>query len=116
MAYRFLSIFFTGLMMMATSAFADDPGINLTIRNRQFMPQQLAVPPNTKVALLVSNEDSLPMEFESYDLSTEVIVPSKSKVKIYIGPLTPGQYVFFNDFNRAMRGAVQVILPAKAGG
>ena len=59
-------------------AFAAAPKIS--IRNQQFAPAQLTIPANTKVELLVVNEDDLPAEFESYDLSQEVVVPGHSQV------------------------------------
>ena len=114
MVHRFSLLIVSSLLLVTASAFADDLSVRLTLRNQQFVPQQISAPADTKVALLVSNEDNLPMEFESYDLSSEVIVPGKGKTKIYIGPLTPGRYTFFNDFNRVAQGTVVVKSSSKA--
>ena len=69
-----------------------------------------------QVKLLIHNQDSLPAEFESYDLSREVVVPGHSSVTVYIGPLSPGRYNFFNDFNHAAQGWVVVAAPVSNPG
>lgn len=109
-----LSVFLFG----AAAAFAATPSLQLTIKNRVFAQTNLSIPANTKVKLIVKNEDSIPAEFESTDLSREVIVPGHSSIVVYIGPLPPGKYNFFNDFNHAAQGWVVVSAPettAKAG-
>jgi hypothetical protein len=62
------------------------------------------------VQLIIKNDDDLPAEFESYDLSREIVVPSHSQVKVFIGPLDPGRYRFFNDFHQESEG--WVVVPA----
>jgi len=78
----------------------------LTMHNKQFEPKQLEVPSGVKVKLVVRNLDAIPAEFESYDLSREIVVPGHSEIEVYVGPLEPGRYEFFNDFNHDMQGAV----------
>lgn len=75
---------------------------------RHFVPQSLTLPAGKKVRLTVHNHARLPAEFESYDLSREVVVPPGGTVHIYVGPLKPGKYHFFNDFNPAARGWIVV--------
>lgn len=74
--------------------------------NQKFDPDKLIVPAGTRVRIVLRNLDSIPGEFESYDLSREVIVPGHSEVAIYVGPLNPGTYQIFNDFNLAMQGSI----------
>ena len=93
---------------------ADAPSPQLNIRNQQFVPVQLTIATGAKVELLVVNEDALPAEFESYDLSREVVVPGHSQVKIFIGPLQPGKYRFFNDFHQQSEGWIVVVAPGAA--
>lgn len=81
------------------------------MQNQKFVPDKLLIPAGTRVRILLRNLDSTPDEFESYDLSREVIVPEHSEVAIYVGPLTPGTYQIFNDFNLSMQGWIV----AKAG-
>lgn len=97
-------------------AFAGTPSIKLLIQNQRFSPEEIAVPANAKVELVVINQGSLPAEFESFDLSREVVVPGGSTVKVYIGPLAPGRYNFFNDFHREAQGWVVVTAAPDAAG
>ncbi len=83
----------------------------LALHNGQFEPRELALPQGVKVKLIVRNMDDAPAEFESYDLSREVVVAAHGEVAMYVGPLQPGNYEFFNDFNRAMQGKI-VVKPA----
>lgn len=93
-----------------TALAAEEPPL-LTMHNKQFEPQQLEVPGGVKVKLVVRNQDAMPAEFESYDLSREVMVPAHGEIEVYVGPLEPGRYEFFNDFNHDMQGVV-VVKPA----
>ena len=101
-------------LAFAAPALADDVVTKqLAISQHRFSPGELPVPPGVRVKLLVRNDDSLPAEFESYDLSREIVVPGHSQVTIYIGPLKPGRYRFFNDFDQSVQGWVVVGEPAK---
>lgn len=108
-------VLLAGSLLFGTAALAaEPPALQLTIKNRVFTETNLQIPANTKVKLIVKNEDSIPAEFESTDLSREVIVPGHGSVVVYIGPLSPGKYNFFNDFNRAAQGWVVVNPPGQA--
>lgn len=109
MPFRFmLVIALSGAFAFPGLALAADSSPVLVIHGQQFEPRELALPAGTKLKLVIRNQDALPSEFESYDLSREVIVPANGEVTIYVGPLEPGRYQFFNDFNHAMQGAVVV--------
>ena len=45
-------------------------------------------------------------EWESYELNREKVVPAGGTTNIYLGPLTPGTYPFFDDFNQAVTGQI----------
>lgn len=94
------------------AASAADP-ISLEIKGQAFVPYEISVPAGMKVLLLVKNDDDLPAEFESTDLSREIVVPAHSQVKVYIGPLDPGRYRFFNDFHQESQGWVTVAVAGK---
>ncbi len=100
-------------MLAGNAALAAEATAQLVIRAQHFAPEQLELPQGQKVKLTIRNEGDLPAEFESYDLSREVIVPPHGSVVVYVGPLQPGRYGFFNDFNPAMKGNV-VVSPAAA--
>jgi plastocyanin len=102
------------LAFTAVAQAADEtPTAQLEIAQHRFSPRELRVAPGVRVKLLVRNDDALPAEFESYDLSREVVVPGHSQVTVYIGPLEPGRYNFFNDFDRSAQGWVVVGQPTK---
>lgn len=85
----------------AGAADSPDPGAYvLTIKAHKFEPAELTVPANTKVRVLVKNADSTPEEFESYELKREKVIAGNSEATIFIGPLAPGTYPFFGDFNQ----------------
>ena len=87
------------LLASPLSARADDLVFSLTIRDHRFEPAELQIPAGTKVKLLIKNLDSTPEEFESSELHREKVVPPGQEVTVFIGPLDPGTYPFFGDFN-----------------
>jgi RPA family protein len=94
---RFLLILLLSLFSM--SAMAEVKEYTLTLRNHKFVPAQLTIPANTKVKLLIVNEDSTPEEFESHELNREKIVTGKGRITVFVGPLKPGKYPFFGEFH-----------------
>lgn len=103
-ALTFLAV----LSLIPTVYAAESATAQLVIKNQAFTVQELALPADTKIKLVVENQDSIPAEFESYDLSREVVVPGHSSVVVYLDPMSPGRYNFFNDFNHAAQGWVVV--------
>jgi hypothetical protein len=89
----------SALCLFSASALADVQEYKLVIRDHRFVPAQLVIPANTKVKLLVVNEDSTPEEFESHELNREKIVTGKGKITVFVGPLKPGKYPFFGEFH-----------------
>jgi plastocyanin len=88
-------------------AHAADQEIALVIKNHRFEPAELKVPAGQRVKLVVHNQDITAEEFESYALNREKIVPAGAKTTIFIGPLKPGRYAFFGDYNQATaQGAI----------
>jgi plastocyanin len=88
------------LTAFVTGARADDAQARLVIRDHRFEPAELAVPAGKKVKLVIENQDATAEEFESYELNREKVVPARSTVTIYVGPLEPGRYPFFGDFHK----------------
>ena len=80
------------------------PSFDLTLAGHRFTPAELTVPAGRKFILHVANKGTAPAEFESSDLRREVVVPPGARVVIYVGPLRPGPYVFFDDFDPQTRG------------
>jgi plastocyanin len=100
------------VLMLASAwgpAWSAEPEVLLVIKNHRFEPAELKVPAGQRVKLVVHNQDGTPEEFESHSLNREKVIPAGSKVTIYIGPLKPGRYAFFGEYNEATaKGAVVV--------
>jgi hypothetical protein len=87
-------------LWLSPAAVANEvPEIRLVIRDHRFEPAELVVPAATKFKLLVDNQDATAEEFESYELNREKIVGPKATITVWIGPLEPGRYPFFGEFN-----------------
>jgi len=86
-------------LLMAPLAQAKTPVFEIEIRDHLFRPSELRIPAGTKVKLIVYNRDPTPEEFESYELNREKVILGGRKANIFIGPLEPGTYPFFGEFN-----------------
>lgn len=86
------------LIAYSAAAYGDDYVI--TIKDNQFSPQELTIPADQKVKIVVKNLDATPAEFESSDLSREKVVSANSEIIINLGPLKPGSYSYVDDFHR----------------
>ena len=86
-------------LMFSSVCLAGKPVVDLVIRDHLFYPSQLIVPANVKFKLRVDNQDPTPEEFESYELNREKVILGSRKATIFIGPLAPGTYPFFGEFN-----------------
>jgi len=80
-------------------ALAGTPVFTLRIKNHLFEPDELVIPANRKVKLIIHNDDLSPEEFESYELNREKIIMGKRKGTVFIGPLPPGVYPYFGEFH-----------------
>lgn len=96
------------LVFTALPALAADPALTIAIRDHQFVPAQITVPANVKVELTVRNDQNVPAEFESNSLHREKVVPAGASTSVFVGPLQPGRYEFFDDFNPSTRGFLVV--------
>jgi len=85
--------------LYAVSAYAATPEFRIEIKDHLFFPAELTVPANTKVKLRIFNLDPTPEEFESYELNREKVIVGNSQTVIFIGPLLPGDYPYFGEFN-----------------
>jgi plastocyanin len=88
---------------------ADDTvSLSLILKNHQFDPAEVHAPPGKQIAIHVKNLNDIVSEFESSDLHFEKIVPVGSEVTVYVHPLQPGRYNFYDDFHRATQGYLVV--------
>jgi len=96
---RIVLIALVALVPIAAFA-ADLPEYKLTIRDHKFAPAELVIPANTKVKLIVVNEDATAEEFESHELNREKVVTGNASINVYVGPLKAGRYPYFGDFHQ----------------
>jgi hypothetical protein len=88
----------------AMPALADDPVIAITLKDHQFEPTEVPVPAGIKLKVQVSNEQTTTAEFESKVMHFEKIVNAGGQIIVYVGPLQPGSYEFYDDFHHATVG------------
>jgi hypothetical protein len=94
------SIVGTGVVVLLAAAPVQAEDVySLTIKDHQFTPAELTIPADTKVKILVKNNDPTPEEFESTELHREKVVAGGGEITVFVGPLSPGSYAFFGDFN-----------------
>jgi plastocyanin len=87
--------------LVPLAASADDvPEYKLTIHNHRFSPAELVIPANTRIKLVVDNQDATAEEFESHQLDREKIVTGNASINVSISPLKPGRYAYFGDFHQ----------------
>lgn len=96
-----------GLIGSVSSALAADHEAKLTLQNHRFSPEELVVPAGKKVKLVVENKDATAEEFESHDLNREKVVAGNASIVLYIGPLSPGRYSYYGEYNeKTARGVI----------
>ena len=96
------------VLLSASAGAADVPTFTLEIRDHLFYPSELVIPADTKVKLIVVNLDPTPEEFESYELNREKVIMGRARAVIFLGPLPPGSYPFFGEFNpKTAQGTVK---------
>ena len=100
--------FAAALLVFALPVRADDLTIPLRVGSQGFEPAQVAAPAGARIRLEVSNETATPIEFESFELNRERVVPPGQKVTVYLSGLSVGKYEFFDDFNQKRRGVLTV--------
>jgi heme/copper-type cytochrome/quinol oxidase subunit 2 len=97
------------LLFWLPTAWGKTPVFEVEIRDHLFHPEDIHIPANTKVKLVLYNRDATPEEFESYELNREKVIMGGRKANIFIGPLEPGTYPFFGEFNpKTAQGRVVV--------
>ena len=96
----------SALSVAITPLQAAEPEVQLAIKAHRFEPAELKVPAGQRIRLVVHNQDPTPEEFESHSLNREKVIPGGSRATIYIGPLKPGRYSFFDEFHTELPAGV----------
>lgn len=105
-----LSVFAVALLTVVAwkSDAASEAVFHLAIVKQAFEPDTLTILAGERVKIMVMNKDTVPAEFESNDFKREVVIPGKAELPVYVGPLEPGTYHFFNDFHPQSKGTLIV--------
>lgn len=106
-------------LLSETQAQTDNTVLTVDVRisKHLFIPAQVIVPANTRFRLRVINEDKTPEEFESAALNREKVIMGESEGIIFLGPLAPGEYSFFGEFNpRTAQGRLIAQTPSETPG
>lgn len=88
-------------IFLALPIFAAPVEFRVNIRDHLFVPDVIRVPADQKIRLRIINLDTTSEEFKSFELNREKIIAGNSEAVIFIGPLPPGEYPFFGEFNPA---------------
>lgn len=99
------------LLLLTLPVVAEQKVFELQIKDHLFQPSVLYVPAGEKVKLLVLNQDPSPEEFESFSLNREKVILGKGKATLFVGPLQPGKYQFFGEYNPDSAQGVLIALP-----
>jgi hypothetical protein len=89
-------------------ALAQYATVEIAVKDKKFEPAELKAPANARIVIHITNRDATAMEFESKDLKVEKVVAANGEGIVRVGPLKPGKYEFFDDFNLSNRGTLVV--------
>jgi plastocyanin len=113
-AHRSIGVCIAAALLAAVAigcsgARAEDPvSLSVTMKDHQFEPAELHAPPGKPIAIHLKNLNTIVSEFESSDLHFEKIVPVGAEAVVYVRPLQPGRYNFYDDFHHATQGYLVV--------
>ena len=96
------------VVALAGPVLAQEPTVTIAIKDHQFVPNEVPIPAGVRVELTIRNQQATPAEFESASLHREKVVPPGGSASVFVGPLQPGRYEFFDDFHPASRGFLVV--------
>jgi plastocyanin len=111
---KIIDISLAALLAAALSLAAHDAraentvSIALTIKNHLFDPAETHAPAGKQIVFHIKNLNDIVSEFESSDLHFEKIVPAGSEAVVYVHPLKPGRYNYYDDFHHATQGYLVV--------
>lgn len=88
--------------VLAAPAYAgEEPAYLIVLKDHVFSPAVLELPADRKVKVTIRNADDSEAEFESNSLNREKVLAPKSEITVFLGPLKPGTYEYFDDLHMA---------------
>jgi len=97
-----------GLLVLVPAARADDRSVPLAVADHGFTPAEIEAAAGERLRIEVTNRTAAAIEFESFELNRERVVPPGQTVAVYVSGLSPGRYEFFDDFHQERRGTLVV--------
>jgi hypothetical protein len=95
------------LFAMQARAVADDlQTYKLELKGHKFTPAELRVPAAKPFWIVVTNNDDEADEFEMGAPTLEKMIQPGAEGRLWIRPLAPGRYTFFDDFHPDAQGAI----------
>ena len=108
-AARSMSALALGLLLaLAATARGEERSIALAVAEHGFAPPEIEAAAGERLRLEVTNQTAVAIEFESFELNRERVVPPGRTVAVYVSGLSPGRYEFFDDSHQERRGALVV--------
>jgi Cupredoxin-like domain len=97
-------------LALAAPSLADDDATIPQVRfeHGSFAPAMLTVPANKPFKVKVMNGSDAAIEFESFELHRERVVPPGETIMVHMPSLAPGSYQFFDDFHHGVPNGVIV--------
>lgn len=96
---RLMSLAFLALFSGAAALAEEDPVFTIKFADGKIDPPVVEVPANRRFKLILQNEGTTPVEFESNELRREKVLGAGASSFIVIRRLDPGEYEFFDDFH-----------------
>ncbi len=85
--------------LLCEPARSEDAALSLEIKDHKFAPAELHAPPDTPIALTVTNSDRTAEEFEMKQQRVEKVIAGGASATIHLRPLPKGKYRFFGEYH-----------------
>ena len=94
---------------LSAKAFSEELTIEITLQDHVFLPDEIHIPKDKKIVLLINNMDSTVEEFDSPSLRREKILRSNSVTKVVLGQLASGKYEFVGEFHAETAKGILIV-------
>ncbi|MFC3532914.1 cupredoxin domain-containing protein [Vogesella facilis] len=88
---------------------ADLPTYKLELNDGKINTRLLTVPAGSRFKIEIVNKGKTAAEFESLQLRKEKVLAPGADSFVVLGPLSPGQYKFYDEFHMATTQGVIVV-------
>src|SRR5438094_8554544 len=92
------------LLALAVTVRAEERSVALAVAEQGFAPPEIEAAAGERLRLEVTNQTAAAIEFESFELNRERVVPPGRTVAVYVSGLSPGRYELVDEFHQDRRG------------